>query len=350
MQNKQISFILACLLVPAIAFAQSSARDSDIDLKLNAGDLAGVAPPTGSQAIPLAPAAGPQKFIDPYLPAAMQGGAVILGQTDGKARVYEVKGDAKRSSAGSPIEKKLKKGDTIKAGDTIITGSGSVASITFDENYKNAVYVPENSQALIVSIEPTEIKIQNGSVYSAIDGLPHGSTWKITTPVAIAAVRGTLYVVRFVLADGTFYAATVNVPDDDKTSSIDIQELTGETGANVPEGKEITFKDGEIPDASLVSDLDPSTVQEILDFFQNLKELRDQNDNSGVAPPTSGDLTGTNNLDPAGPGVVGGGSDPLDPINDIGLPPEPLSEAPSSGEESYGECQGEQCYSYNNQD
>lgn len=337
MQKKSVFYILAWLLLPAVAFAQTSARDSDIDLQMNANALAGIAPPTGSQALPVAPASGMQKFIDPYLPAAMQSGSVVLGQTDGKARVYEIKGDVKITSSGSPVEKKLKKGTTIKPGDTITTGAGAVASIAFDENYKNAVYIPENSQALIVSIEPTEIKIQNGSIYSAIDGLPQGSTWKVSTPVAVAAVRGTLYVVRFMLTDGTFYAATVNVPDDGNTSSIDIEELTGDVGANVPEGKEITFKDGQDPDMSMVSDLDPSTVQEILQFFRELKELREENNNDGTAPPTSGDLTGTNNLDPAGPGVVGGGNSPLDPINDIGLPPEPSTEEPYESEYGYRE-------------
>ncbi len=336
MSNTTKFFILACLLVPTIVFAQSSTRDADVDLKMNANTLSGVVPPTGSQALPAAPAVGAQKFVDPYLPAATHSSAVILGQTDGKARVYEIQGDVKRALSGSPVEKKLKKGDTINAGDTITTGAGAVVSVTFDESYQNAVHIPENSQALIISIEPTEIKIQNGSIYSAIDGLPQGSTWKVSTPVAVTAVRGTLYVVRFMLADGTFYAATVNVPDDDKTSSIDIEELTGDVSANVPEGKEITFKDGEDPDMSMVSDLDPAAVQEILQFFQNLKELRDES-NSGTAPPTSGDLTGTNNLDPAGPGVVGGGNGPLDPINDIGLPPEPLIEEPyeSGYEEEY---------------
>ncbi len=337
MYNRATFFIFVWLMMPAIAFAQSSATDADIDLKMNANTLAGVVPPTGSQAVAIAPASGVQKFIDPYLPAAMQTGTVVLGQTDGKARVYEIQGDVRRSESGSPVEKKLKKGDTIRPGDTITTGSGAVVSITFDEDYKNAVHIPENSQALVVSIEPTEIKIQNGSIYSAIDGLPQGSTWKVATPVAVAAVRGTLYVVRFMLTDGTFYAATVNVPDDDKSSSIDIEELTGDIGANVPEGKEITFKDGEDPDMSMVSDLDPAAVQEILQFFQELKQLREENENSGGAPPTSGDLTGTNTLDPAGPGVVGGGNGPLDPINDIGLPPEPFIEEPYESEYGYKE-------------
>lgn len=326
MQKKQLTLILAALLfMPAIASAQTSARDADIDLKMNAGALSGLAPATGSQALPVAPSAGPQKFVDPYLPAIMQGGSVILGQTDGKARVYIVKGDVKRAKEGSPVEKKLKKGDTIEPGDTIYTGKGATTSITFDENYKNAVQIPENSQAVIVSIEPTEIKVTNGSIYSAIDGLPQGGTWKVSTPAAVAAVRGTLYVVTFLAADGSFYAATVDVPDDGKSSSIDIQEIDGTTDANVPEGKEITFKEGETPDPSLVGDLDPSTIEEILEFFRQLQELRDQNDNNN-APPTSGSLTDPNSLDPAGPGVPGGGNDPLDPLDTNLTPEDPMEE------------------------
>jgi len=321
---KKYLYLLVALLLPTVVFAQSSARDADIDAKMNAAALGGIAPPTGSQ-MAMAPAVtgGSHKFNDPYLPAAMLSGNVILGQTDGKARVYEIQGSAFISKKGSPVEKKLKNGDVINAGDKIHTDAASQVSIAFDESYKNAVHIPQNSTAVIESIEPTHIRIENGAVFSAVDGLPQGSTWKVSTPAAIAAVRGTLYLVNFQAADGRFFAATVNVPDDGKNSAIDIQQVLGNGSANVPEGKEITLKQGETPNDSLVNDLDPTVLDEILKFFEKLTQLRDQNDSN--TPPTSGDLVGANVIDPAGPGVVGGNDNQLDPV-DTGIIPDPIQE------------------------
>ena len=335
--RRKYLFLLVAMLLPAIATAQSSVRDADVDAKLNANSLSGIAPPTGSPvAAPTAFSIHTQKFNDPYLPAAMMSGNVILGQTDGKARVYELQGAVFITKKGSPVERKLKKGDVIQAGDTIHTDVNSKVSITFDESYKNAIQIPANSTAVVETIEPTNIHIVKGSVFSAVDGLPQGSTWKVSTPSAVAAVRGTLYLVNFQAADGRFFAATVNVPDDGKNSAIDIQDVTGKGTANVPEGKEINLKQGEASNDSLVKDLDPTVLDEILKFFEKLTQLRD--DSNSNTPPTGGELVGTNLLDPAGPGVVGGNSDSLDPV-DTGIIPNPVSEdEPASGCEYGNEC------------
>ncbi len=352
MRNKFLTFVAAVILLPAAVFAQT-ARDADIDSKLNAGTLAGIAPPTGSQSAP-ATATNNQKFLDPYLPAAIQTDKVILGQTDGKARAYEVQGNVTVVKKGSPDEVKLRKGDILEAGDKIYTDAGSAVSITFDENYKNAVHVTENSKAVFEGIEPTNIRIINGSIFSAVDGLPQGSTWKVTTPAAVAAVRGTLYLVNFQASSGQFFAATVNVPDDGKASAIDIQEVKGGGSANVAEGKEITLKQGQSASNSLVKDLDTTVLTEVLNFFEKLIKLRNDESNSG-APPTGGEFFEPNTLDPAGPGNVGGGNDKLD-VNDLGTikkdaAPEPViteegsnqSPGDKPGDEFPGNGCGEDC-------
>ncbi len=334
MRTKNFIIAAAVLLLPTVAFAQVSARDADIDAKLDAGALTGIAPPTGSQAAS-APASASQKFRDPYLPAVIQSTQVILGQNDGKARVYQIKGNVFLIKKGSPEEVKLKKGDMLVTGDTLYTESNSTASITFDENYKNAVKITENSKAILEGVEPTNIRIINGSIFSAVDGLPQGSTWKVSTPAAITAVRGTLYIVRYLAANGQFFAATVNVPDDGKASAIDIQEISGNDSANVPEGKEISLKQGESPDDSLVKDLDPSVLDEILEFFKNLVDLRADSDNSGQAPPTAGDYSAPGALDSAGPGVMGWGENRLDQLDTGTLPEQPL---PLVEEENQNPC------------
>ncbi len=196
--------------------------------------------------------------------------------SDQKGRVYQIDGKAMITRQGSPVESKLKVGDLVQVGDAIYTKEKSSVSITFDYLKKNAVHIPESSRAVFNSIEPTDIKLENGSVFNAVEGLPQGSTWKVTTPVAVAAVRGTVYLVRFETATGEFYAATVDVPDDGRNSAIDIQLIERDGLANVPEGKEITLREGETPSGDIVKDLSPEAVAEIQKFFQQLQSEQEK--------------------------------------------------------------------------
>ena len=191
---------------------------------------------------------------------------------DGLGRVYEIKGKAMISEQGSPVERKLKVGDIVKAGDSVYTAKKSSVSIVFDFLKQNAAHIPESSRAVFTSIEPTDIKLESGSVFSAVDGLPQGSTWKVTTPVAVAAVRGTLYFVRFEAESGEFYAATVNVPDDGRDSAIEISLVTADNLASVAEGKQITLREGDSSGLQdMVQDLNPEAVKEIQQFFNDIK-------------------------------------------------------------------------------
>jgi hypothetical protein len=196
--------------------------------------------------------------------------------SDGMARVYQVKGKAVMVKKDSPIEVAVKVGDKIQAGDTIYTPDGASVSIAFDYLKKNAVQIPPASRALFNSIEPTDIKLESGSVFSAVDGLPQGSSWKVTTPVAVAAVRGTVYLVRFETASGEFYTATVDIPDDGKSSAVDIHLIEKDGEANVPEGKEITLREGDPLGPDLVQDLSPEAIAEIRKFFEELKSEREE--------------------------------------------------------------------------
>ncbi|HRK61623.1 MAG TPA: FecR family protein [Candidatus Omnitrophota bacterium] len=300
--------VAATMLSYGSVFAQLSTRDMDIDMQLNA-EVGGVAPPTGSPAV--SPSGAALNAI--AFPAMLPSAKVVLGQTDKKARVYDVKGKVFWTKQGTPVQKKLRANDILQLGDTIQTEDKSSVSIAFDDSFMNAVHLPENTTATLESIEPTSIRIENGSIYSAVNGLPQGSSWKVTTPAAVAAVRGTLYVVRYQAANGTFYAATVDIPDDGVASAIDIQEIAGSQHADVPEGKEITLTQGQTPGQDMVGDLDPAALQEILDFFEALIEQREVAD--GYAPPTGNEPMGQQgdssdpdqnrpDLDPTDTGVI----------------------------------------------
>ncbi|HRK61625.1 MAG TPA: FecR domain-containing protein [Candidatus Omnitrophota bacterium] len=191
---------------------------------------------------------------------------------DGLGYVHQVAGKAMMAAEGNPVEKKLKVGDVVKAGDQIYTEKKSSVSIVFDFLKQNAVHIPELSRAVFTSIEPNDIKLETGSIFSAVDGLPKGSTWKVTTPVAVAAVRGTLYLVRFQAESGEFYAATVDVPDDGRDSAIEISLITADNLASIAEGKQITLREGDSSGLQdMVQDLNPEAVKEIQQFFDQIK-------------------------------------------------------------------------------
>jgi len=220
---------------------------------------------------------------------------------DQKAKVYEVTGKALLTKKGSPTEREIKAGDMIEIGDAVYTEKGASISIAFDHKKKNAVRIPADTKATFTSIEPTDIKLDQGSIFSAVTGLAAGSTWKVTTPAAVAAVRGTVYLVRYETSSGQFFAATLDVPDDGKTSAIEIQSLTSEGNAIVIEGKEITLKEGESPTQEMVQDLSPEVIAELQAFFEQVSSEQqaaevetssgeEQKEDSSTTEEKSGDM------------------------------------------------------------
>jgi len=190
--------------------------------------------------------------------------------TDGKAKVYSVKGYAVILRQGNPIEKSLKVGDEIRAGDRIETGRGAVVSVQFDHGLKNAVRIPAESRAIFESLEPTVIRLEDGAIFNIVDGLAQGHSWKVRSPAAVAAVRGTVFVIRYGMSNGDYFAATVHVPDDGKNSMIEISSLASGESVRVVEGKALKFKKNEPLGDHLVQDLDPATIQDAADFYAEI--------------------------------------------------------------------------------
>lgn len=213
-------------------------------------------------------------------------------EKDGMAKVYELHGKVVITPKGSPVERDLKVGDEIHIGDAVYTEKGASLSIGFDNRKLNAVRIPEGSKATFTSIEPTDIKLENGAIFSVVNGLAQGSTWKVTTPSAVAAVRGTVFLVRYEAANGQMYAATVDVPDDGKTSAIEIQSLDGSSVAEIIEGKEMSMKEGEAPSSEMVQELSPEAVAEVQAFFEQVAAEQAAEavpENNDVEQKTEGD-------------------------------------------------------------
>ncbi len=203
--------------------------------------------------------------------------------SDGIAKVYSVKGYAVITRQGSPIEKNLKAGDEIRAGDKVDAGKGAAVSIQFDHDLKNAVRIPAESRAVFESIEPTVIRLENGSLFSVVDGLAEGSTWKVSSPAAVAAVRGTVFIVRYGISNGDYFAATVDVPDDGKNSAIEISSLTDGGHVRITEGKALGLKKGEILGEQLIQNLNPESIKDASDFYSEILAERPEAENAAAS-------------------------------------------------------------------
>ena len=338
-------FLGALLIIAASqsVFAEevsAGRRDLAVDqLLADGGMLKGALPATAGQMV--APVTGQTGFIDPAtsFPGQFPDPADFINdEQDRRGKVYEIKGDVKISRGGKGWQR-LDNSNYIERGDIVLTSAESYVSVTFDNEFKNVSHLPANTRAVFKNIEPLDLMIEDGTVFNIFDNLPTNSQWKVSTPTAVAAVRGTHYVVNFTAADGSLFTATFNVPDDGHQSFVQLIDLLGngqEGGSmDVPEGSQIQLKEGEVPDSSLLSQVSEPWLSQILEILKRLAEFRRKN---GFLPPTNGEFFAPNYLNPAGGTNVGEGLgehqfDPLD-SGSAGFPQEP-QEQPQPEESSY---------------
>ncbi len=327
----------AFLNAPSV-LAETKARDLSVDAALaGSGNLAGVLPATAGGAMAAGPLSGQQVFIDPARPDKFPDPAFMVSdRADKKARVFEVSGNVKVTKKGSADWKKLRANTWIEEGDTVLTEKGGKASVAFDAKYLNVTHIPENTRAIFRSIEPLDLFIEDGTVFNMFDGLTPNSQWKVSTPTAVAAVRGTYFVVRFTAANGDIFTATFNVPDDGHESKVELKDVQSGSAVDIPEGKEVDLKEGETLDASQLDDISQEWLDQIEELLKEVAEKR-RNQGSNRLPPTSGEFFEPNTQDPGGQNNVGGGLgdsdiDPLEHGSAGTSVPEPITESSDESE------------------
>lgn len=256
---------------------------------------------------------------------------VTQDQTDKKAMVYEVVGTVRIAKKSMPDWKTVENGQIIDEGDILLTEKASSVAVTFDENRFNVVRLPENTRVIFRAIEPTNIYLQDGTVYNAVLRLPEDSSFKISTPVAVAAVRGTFYVVNFTAANGNIVSAVLDVPEDSSESSIELIDIleNGEEGAsvNVSEGNQISLSANETPDPSLLQGIDPRWIGPLLDLLNELAA------EGGELPPTGEDFPET---DPANSNNVDESTFSADTVRDNNISDGDSSSNPPANPDSNG--------------
>jgi hypothetical protein len=84
-------------------------------------------------------------------------------------------------------------GEYLKEGDAIKTGAQSFAVLSYDPEGKNTIQISANSEMKIMSIRPTDLSLKVGQLIAKLNKMGKGETFEISTPVCVAAVRGTFY-------------------------------------------------------------------------------------------------------------------------------------------------------------
>lgn len=109
--------------------------------------------------------------------------------------VMTIEGEALYGSSLEQV-KPMHEEDLIPPGYTIVVKKDSYVDIALDPNWENIIRITGPATAIIRSIFPTDIRLEYGSIYSRLPSLPMHSTHEIQTPLAVAAVRGSEYLVE----------------------------------------------------------------------------------------------------------------------------------------------------------
>lgn len=118
-------------------------------------------------------------------------------KNEGRVTVLSAIGAVNLNTPGAP----LKPGDTIGAGDRVITGKASLAELRIAAN--SALRIYENTEFVITKneIDPAggignaQMKVQKGKTFLVLEKLSRDSSVKVNTPTAVASVRGTSFMV-----------------------------------------------------------------------------------------------------------------------------------------------------------
>lgn len=116
-----------------------------------------------------------------------------FGADDPMCIFVSKKGTAWVVRRDSAVKVSLKVGDNLYQGDQVIVMRGNTVQLAFDKDLLNMVQVEGESILQLKSSNPFDIELYKGKVFAVIGKKGGVSDFKISTPAAIASVRGTQY-------------------------------------------------------------------------------------------------------------------------------------------------------------
>ncbi len=90
--------------------------------------------------------------------------------------------------------KKAEAGTIIAIGDSIRTARRSRCDVALDDEKMNTLRIAEQTLVVLNSTEPgmiNKIDLSNGKIYSNVENIREGMAFEVSTPSAVAGVRGT---------------------------------------------------------------------------------------------------------------------------------------------------------------
>ncbi|GEM_PF-6534282 len=110
---------------------------------------------------------------------------------ESQARVLSFEGQVQYRMPSSKEWKNVQKNELLSQGTEILTGPNSTCEIGVGEGIKSAVKLRQDSRATLTSLAPVKIDLRSGKIFSLVRNIKQGSTFQVSTPTAVATVRGT---------------------------------------------------------------------------------------------------------------------------------------------------------------
>lgn len=133
-------------------------------------------------------------FVAVFIAAVVGTGLAIAGRAGAASQApffFHTQGDVSYRHAPDKPWSKAAKGMFLQTGGEIETAQGASCEVAFAPGALNIVKIHARSKARLESIEPAVFHIEEGGLYSLLDDLKPGKSFRVASPVATASVRGT---------------------------------------------------------------------------------------------------------------------------------------------------------------
>ncbi|MBN2120312.1 MAG: FecR domain-containing protein [Candidatus Omnitrophica bacterium] len=110
------------------------------------------------------------------------------------AEIVYTKGNVELQYSKEGVWKRAKTGMPLDIGDSVRTARNSKADIAVDDGKRNLIRLEEKTLLLLDSTSPGQINrldLSHGKIYADIATVQSGLTFEVSTPSAVAGVRGT---------------------------------------------------------------------------------------------------------------------------------------------------------------
>lgn len=171
------------------------------------------------------------------------------------------------------VKRTIVKGDEVYAGDIIDVKYGNFVQIALNGNTDNIIHVEGNSLVQLFADGSTNVELSKGKVYAMLDNLGAANGFKISTPTAIASVRGTYYQVKTdgVSTQAITYQGSVRMSG----RHVDGQPARGEKAILAAQISDVSGFSRVPKDAMVISEAEFQEINDVINTLETPKPLLD---------------------------------------------------------------------------